>query len=240
MSLMTELKKIKRTGLAETFLAGGILSALVPVLNTALRTELFVSQNGNPFEILVNGNWQIIAMMNVLLVVVGSSIIYNIEYSNNAVQKTETLPINSFSIFIGKFTIISIFSVVNIALETAAIMFCSKKWFDTSQFFDMQILKFFAVSVLFVITAALLMTIVAKYCRNMWVCLGIGILFVLFATVLGNKNLYFSMFPFALPFETIFGNTEKETSQLVIASVSECGIFAVSELILNKIRRNVQ
>lgn len=240
MNLMTEFKKIKRTGLAETFLAGGILSALVPVLNTALRTEMFVGQQGNPFEILINGNWQIIAMLNVLLVVVGSSIIYNIEYSNNAVQKTETLPINSFSVFLGKFTILSIFSILNIALETISLVFCVKKWFDERQFESTEVLKFFGISVLFTFTAVFLMMLVAKYCKNMWVCLGTGVLFVLFATVLGNENLYFSMFPFALPFETIFGNSDKEMLQLIVASVSECGIFIVAELILNKIRRNVQ
>ena len=49
MMIGIELKKLKSTGFFTSFFAGGILAALVPVANTAFRTELLLPWKGLPF-----------------------------------------------------------------------------------------------------------------------------------------------------------------------------------------------
>ena len=41
MSLSLECKKAKRTGFIPAFLCGGILAAAVPIVNMAVRSEMY-------------------------------------------------------------------------------------------------------------------------------------------------------------------------------------------------------
>ena len=69
MSLSLECKKAKRTGFMPAFLCGGILAAAVPIVNMAVRSEMYVGQQSSPMQILMGANWQMMAMLNILLVV---------------------------------------------------------------------------------------------------------------------------------------------------------------------------
>ena len=42
MSVSLECKKVKRTGFLPAFLGGGILAAAVPVINMAVRSEMYL------------------------------------------------------------------------------------------------------------------------------------------------------------------------------------------------------
>ena len=64
-----ETRKLKRTGYVPAFLGGGLLAAMVPVLNMAVRREIYVSQSGSPFHILMDANWQLMAQLNIFLLV---------------------------------------------------------------------------------------------------------------------------------------------------------------------------
>ena len=108
MSVSLECKKIKRTGFLPAFLGGGILAAAVPVINMAVRSEIYLNLPGNPIQILLGANWQMMAMLNVLLVVAGACLLYHTEYADNAMQKMKSLPIRESSIFLGK-TVLTIF-----------------------------------------------------------------------------------------------------------------------------------
>ena len=76
-----ETKKLKRTGYVPAFLGGGLLAGLVPVLNMAVRSERYVTQSGSPFSILMDANWQLMAQLNILLLVCGACILYHTEYA---------------------------------------------------------------------------------------------------------------------------------------------------------------
>lgn len=77
MSLSLECKKAKRTGFIPAFLCGGILAAAVPIVNMAVRSEMYVGQQSSPMQILMGANWQMMAMLNILLVVAGSCLLYH-------------------------------------------------------------------------------------------------------------------------------------------------------------------
>lgn len=81
MSYIIECKKLRRTGLILAFFGGGLLAALIPVLNMAFRSEMYITQNEPPLQILLDANWQIMAMLNILLIISGPapSIILSME-----------------------------------------------------------------------------------------------------------------------------------------------------------------
>ena len=78
MSVFLEFKKAKRTGLLPTYIAGGMLAAAVPVVNMAVRSEMYLTRQGNPVSILFHANWQMMAMLNILLVTSGTCLLYHI------------------------------------------------------------------------------------------------------------------------------------------------------------------
>lgn len=98
MSLSLECKKAKRTGFIPAFLCGGILAAAVPIVNMAVRSEMYLGQQNSPMQILMGANWQMMAMLNILLVVAGSCLLYHTEFADNAMQKMKSLPIKESTI----------------------------------------------------------------------------------------------------------------------------------------------
>jgi len=104
MSFSLECKKVKRTGFTPAFLCGGILAATVPVLNMTVRSENYLGLYAGPVQILLDANWQMMAMLNILLIVSGACLMYHTEYADNAIQKICTLPTKESRLFFSKVT----------------------------------------------------------------------------------------------------------------------------------------
>ena len=102
MSFRLECKKIRRTGLAAAFLAGSIIAAALPLINTAARPDTFTAMSDSPAAVLAGANLQMISMLNLLLVTAGACILYHIEYADNALQKMQSLRSGESGLFIGK------------------------------------------------------------------------------------------------------------------------------------------
>ena len=130
MSVSLECKKIKRTGFLPAFLGGGILAAAVPVINMVVRSEMYLNLPGNPIQILLDANWQMMTMLNVLLVVAGACLLYHTEYADNAMQKMKSLPVRESSIFLGKAVLTIFMSLFVLAIEAGAVAFCTYNWFE--------------------------------------------------------------------------------------------------------------
>ena len=105
MIFSLEFKKIRRAGYLPLFLAGGILSSTVPLVNMAVRPETFTGLPGGSFPILMDANWSIMAQLTILLIVCGCCLIYHTEYADRGDLKMNTLPVRQSSLFCGKFGI---------------------------------------------------------------------------------------------------------------------------------------
>ena len=130
MSVSLECKKVKRTGFLPAFFGGGILAAAVPIVNMAVRSEIYLKQPGSPIQILLGANWQMMAMLNVLLAVAGACLLYHTEYADNAMQKMKSLPIRESSIFFSKSVLTVFMSLFVLAIEAGAVAFCAYHWFE--------------------------------------------------------------------------------------------------------------
>lgn len=235
-----ELKKVKRTGFIPTFIAGGLLAAAVPVVNMAARSQIYVGLKNSPIQILMDANWQMMAMFNVLLLVAGACLLYHTEYADNAIQKMRMLPIKEQDLFFGKTVLIVFMAIVVLALEAAGITFCSFYWFELSENFALELLKNFGYAFALMLPSALLSLLIASLCQNMWVSLGIGVICVFVATIFSDNNFIFSIFPFSLPFQTFFGTDGDVIRNMLTASVVETVIVAVAQGLILKVRRSVQ
>ena len=105
MSLFLEWKKLKRTGYITVYMGCGLFASAFPLVQMAVRQETFLSHPGNPLDILMNANWQMIAMLNILVSICGACLMYHTEYAEKGWEKMSVLPIHTGKLFLGKCTL---------------------------------------------------------------------------------------------------------------------------------------
>lgn len=237
MSMILECRKMKRTGIFPAFLAGGAAAAAVPVLNMTVRPELYVSRQGNPIGILLSGNWQMMAMLNILLTASGACLMYHTEYTGNAIEKAGTLPVKEISLFGGKAAFMTLMCVILLSIEAAGVAFCAYRWFVPSTEVLSEGIKSFGYAFLLLLPAAFGALLIASACKNMWVCLGICVVCVFTATMLPTRHFILALFPFALPFQTLAETAEETARNFMAAAVIEVLIIGIAEALLLKVRR---
>lgn len=235
MSVLLEWKKVKRTGFVPAFFAGGFLAAAVPVVNMAVRFEIYVGGEGTPVQILMKANWQMMAMLNVLLVVVGSCMLYHTEFAGNAMQKMKSLPGRESAIFFGKGMLITVMCAFVLAMEAGAMTFCVSHWFGMEHGFGAELRKEFGYAFLMMLPSTMLSLLISGAFKNMWSSLGIGVVCVFIATMLPADNFVCSLFPFAMPFQTL---ANQEAADFICAAVVELAAVSLAELVLIQVRRS--
>lgn len=238
MSLLIESKKLKRTGYLPAFLVGGILAAAFPVAYMMVKAEEMTSLSGNPINILMSTNWQMMAMLNILISICGACMMYHTEYADNGMQKMSVLPISQGNMFFGKFLIAVLVLSAMVVIEMAVLVGCAKFWFSSYVFDMTEILKTAGFQLIITLPTVMLMLVIASACRNMWVSLGIGVILVFTLSILPQDNIVLSLLPFASPYQTISAATENNHTVLFS---TVCGIetvaFGITEAAYLKLRR---
>ena len=237
MSFVLECKKMKRTGFMPVFIGGGLLSAAVPVLNMAFRSEMYVGMDASPVNILLNANWQMMAMLNILLVVSGACIMYHTEYTNNAIQRMGTLPTKESTMFFGKAAVLITVSILLLVMEAVSIFISSMHWFTWSEDLYMEITKNFGFFLLLMLPAVLLSLLIASLCKNMWISLGIGVICVFIATMIPSRNFVLTLFPFALPFQVFSSHGVLVVRDYVVAGAVEIVVIALLEIVILQVKQ---
>lgn len=240
MSVSLECKKVKRTGFLPTFIGGGILASAVPVINMAVRSEMYLNQPGSPIQILLGANWQMMAMLNVLLAVAGACLLYHTEYADNAMQKMKSLPIRESSIFLSKAVLTVFMSLFVLVTQAGAVAFCSYRWFEVGNGFWGELCKCFGYSFLLMLPCIILSLLISEACKNMWVSLGVGVVCVFTATILPTTNFALSLFPFAMPFQIFAGTDMTQSMHYICGAIAELAVCGLAQLILVKVRRSFE
>jgi len=240
MSVFLECKKVKRTGFLPAFFGGGILAAAVPVINMAVRSEMYLNQPGSPIQILLGANWQMMTMLNVLLVVAGTCLLYHTEYADNAMQKMKSLPIRESSIFFSKAVLTVFMSLFVLVIQAGAVAFCSYHLFEIGSGFFGELCKCFGYSFLLMLPCIILSLLISEACKNMWVSLGIGVVCVFTATILPEANFALSLFPFAMPFQIFASADITQQAHYICGAIAELAVCGLAQLIFIKIRRSFE
>lgn len=237
MSIGLECKKIKRTGFLPAFLCGGILAGAVPIVNMAVRSEKYLNLPGNPLQILLDANWQLTAMLNILLITAGACLLYHTEYADNALQKMRSLPVHESSVFLGKAVLLILAGVLMLAIEAGAAAFCSFHWFAPESGFGIELCKNFGYLFLLMLPCMILSLLIAEACKNMWVSLGIGVVCVFTATMLPTDSFVLSLFPYAMPFQVLRDAEAARSLHYLQAAAAELAVLGLAQLLFVKIRR---
>ena len=214
MSLLIESKKLKRTGYLPAFLAGGFLAAAFPVVYMMVKAEEMTALSGNPVNILMSANWQMMAMLNILI------------------------SIRQGSMFFGKFLIAALVLSAMVVIEMAVLVGCAKYWFPSYVFDLTEILKTAGFQIVVTLPTVMLMLVIASACKNMWVSLGIGVILVFTLSILPQDNIVLSLFPFASPYQMLSAAVENSRTTLFLAVCGiETVVFGIAKVLYLKARR---
>ena len=237
MSFALESIKVKRTGFMPAFIGGGLLSSAVPVLNMTFRSEMYVGMDASPISILLSANWQMMAMLNILLVVSGACIMYHTEYADNAIQRMGTLPTKESTMFFGKAAVLITVSILLLVIEAVSIFISSVHWFTWSEELYMELIKNFGFFLLLMLPAVLLSLLIACLCKNMWISLGIGVICVFIATMIPARNFVLTLFPFAIPFQVFSSHGVLVVRDYVAAGAVEIVVIALLEIMILNVKQ---
>lgn len=238
MNLRIEVTKLKRTGYVPAFLLGGLLSAAIPIVNTAARSEVFTALDGRPLTVLLNANWQMMTMLGILLAVCGACILYHTEFAGNAIQKMDTLPIRSNSLFLGKLILSCLASLHVILQDSAALALCIALWFPASPLPLAELAQFTGFELVMLIPTVTLTLVIASVCQNLWVSLGIGVFLAFTAIMFPQEHAILSLLPFSSPYQLL--HTIREHGRVweyLCAGGIETLVFGLFAPVCQKIRR---
>lgn len=236
MRIALECKKMRRTGLFPAILGGGALAALVPVLNMAVRSENYVSLPGRPVEILLGANWQMMGMINLLMIIVGSCMLYHVEYADNGIQKMRTLPVSEGGLFFDKLAVLVGMCIVMLLVEMVSLGGCASYWFSDTEGMCVKLAENLGYTVLLILPGALTALLISSVCRNMWTSLGIGVVCVAAATILPTRYFVLAIFPFSLPFQYVNGTDSDRVTSFIIAALAEILVCVMTEVIMKRRR----
>ena len=236
MSLVIE-SKAKTYGLSPGVFGRRFSAAAFPVAYMMVKAEEMTSLSGNPMDILMSANWQMMAMLNVLISICGACMMYHTEYADNGMQKMSVLPIRQGNLFFSKSVIAALVLAAMVGIEMAVLVSCAKYWFPSYVFDLTEILKTAGFQIVVTLPTVMLMLVIASACKNMWVSLGIGVIFVFTFSILPQENAVLSLFPFASPYQMLAEAMENNRSLLFLAVCGiETALFGTAELIYLKVR----
>ena len=240
MSFLIEFKKLKRTGFLPAILIGGLLASAIPLVNMSFRSTIYLKLSESPLQILFTANWNPVALLNQLLMIAAACILYQIEYADNERDKMETLPIGQGYSFIHKFLLLGLSYITFLLMEAAALTICTATWFTITEGFYSELLRNLGFLILLALPSVALMTVISSACKNMWMSLGIGVIFLFTANVIPSAGFPLSVFPFALSFRQAYLTKASEITGYLCISLAETVFFILTGVIYNRIRRRLQ
>lgn len=245
MKLLLEIRKMKRTGYYLAFLVGALLAGAFPVVNLAARSDTFTSQKLPALEILLEANWQMIAMLDLFLLVIGSCVLYHIEYADDGIRKMETLPRNMGGMFASKTILLAGSLILGLVIEAGAFLICQIRWFsdqkETAWEFGKELVKVFGYEVVLFLPVCVLSMVIASLFKNMWISLGIGVIAMFTATMMPVDQIGWAAFPYAMPFWTLPAAQAGDwMGPLLLLAAAETMFFGAAEGVILRERRKRQ
>lgn len=235
-----ETGKLKRTGYLSAFLGGGLLAGMVPILNMAVRSEIYTSQSGSPFPILMDANWQLMAQLNILLLVCGACILYHTEYADDGIRKAQALPMKPSGLFRGKLCVLALSCLLPLCLETLALLACCVRYFPERGTPGAALLLGMAFELALMLPTAAAMLFLSSLCRNMWVCLGAGVILVFLSSMLPAEHFLMAALPFIAPYRMLQQFDSGQAGWMLALCAGEIVLLSGAEFLSLKIRRCFQ
>ncbi len=242
MKIALEYQKIRRVGIIPGCLAGGLLASFIPVLELSVRSEQYQGLLEPPLQTILQADWQMMGMMNMLLVITIACMMYHTEYADHAIRRMTTLPVTEEELYFRKCILLSGMWAIVLVMEMLSLVFCTLHWFGGKNGayaeFVIDLLQNFGYCFCMMLPVIAISLLVASACRNMWTSLGIDVVCVFLATMIPVKYFALSLFPFALPFQILEGAEEGTIVGYLAAAAVEILLTGAAEMIFLKVRRS--
>lgn len=255
MGIALEYKKIKRTGIIPGCLAGGFLAALIPVLELAVRSEQYTGLMQPPLRTIFQADWQMMSMLNMLIVITAACMMYHTEYADNAIQRIITLPMREETVYFLKALLLSGMCAGFLAIEMISVSMCTLHWFGGEDgaftaYYDLPLHEAYLELIqdllwnlgycfCMLLPMIFLSLLIASACKNMWISLGVDVVCVFMATMIPVKYFSLAIFPFALPFQILEGAGMGQTVRFLAAGLIEGVVIGAAEIAFLRVRRSL-
>lgn len=255
MNIALEYKKIKRTGIIPGCLAGGLLAVLIPVLELTVRSEQYIGLMQPPLQTIFQADWQMMSMLNMLIIITAACMMYHTEYADNAIQRVTTLPVKEERVYFLKALLLSGMCAVILAMEMISVSMCTLHWFGgedgafTAYYggplheacleLIQDLLWNLGYCFCMLLPVIFLSLLIASACRNMWISLGVDVVCVFMATMIPVKYFALAIFPFAMPFQISEGAGTGQTVRFLAAGLIEVLVIGAAEILFLRVRRSL-
>ena len=234
-ALLIELRKEKRTGVIPILLAVGVLGAAYAFVNFIVRKSTLLNLPLTPMDVLLTQLYGMIMILNMFGIVVAACMIYNMEFTGNAVKKMYMLPVSVSGMYLCKFLILSTMLFVAVALQNLALMRIGMTDLPQGTFEMGTLIKFAGYSFITSMPVLSFMVLISSRFENMWVPLGVGVAGFLSGMALANSSLSLLMIhPFVIMLKPAVAMSAQPDITVIIAAFVETLVFLGAGLWMSK------
>ncbi len=215
-----ELRKGKRAGVLPIMILLGLFGALYIIAFFLFRKDSLLNMPLAPMDVLISPAYGMVMVLNMFGVIVGASIIYNMEFKGSAIKKMYMLPIHIPAIYLSKLLILSVSFFAAIVVQTSAFTMLGNKYLNVGDF-DFVAMVYFAVyAYLTSLAVTSFMLFIASRFENLWIPLGIGVGGFLTGMAFATVNLDVMLFhPFVVMIKVAMAMSTKPSVGIIIASI---------------------
>ena len=234
-TLIIELRKEKRTGVILMLLLVGVLGAVYAIVNFIVRKDTLLNLPLAPMDVLLTQLYGMIMVLNMFGIVVAAGMIYNMEFSGNAIKKMYLLPVSVPKIYLCKFLILTALFLTAILLQNLVLLKIGISNLPEGTFEMDTLLKFTAYSFITSMPTLSFMILVSSRFENMWMPLGIGVAGFLSGMALANSDMELLLIhPFIVMLKPAVAMSAQPDNRVIMISVAEIFLFLIIGLWMAK------
>lgn len=226
MGLFTEIRKTKRTGVVPIMPLVGVLGSCFAFMFLMLQKNTLLSLGISPTEILLTKVNSLVVTLNMFGIIIITSIIYNMEFTGNAVKKMHMLPVTMGGIYLRKFIICVFMFLVCLAIQYCTLFFMGGYFFHEEVFALKDFVSFGTYSFITSLPVLCFMLFISSINQRIWLVIGIGVLGFLSAMAMAmGQNPLFLANPFVLMLKPAIDSVLSPSSTYLVFAGVESLIF---------------
>lgn len=170
-----EVKKTKRTGILLLLPVVGIAGGIYALFYVAIRREALLNLPMAPTDALLTQLYGMMMLLNLLAVVTAACLLYNIEYTGQAIRKMYMLPVKITTMYLCKFLILALLLLVALGIQMVAMGVIGVTALPEGTFETERLIGFALYAFLTALPVLSFMLMSAAHFRNLWTALGTGV-----------------------------------------------------------------
>lgn len=227
MNMLTiELKKEKRADVILVLLGVGVLGAAYEVMNFLIRKDTLLNMPKNPMDVLLTQVYGMVTILNMFGIVVSACIVYNMEFSGNAIKKMYMLPVSVHGMYLCKFLILTAAFLGAVVIQNIALAGIGQRNLPEEAYSLLRLVWFAGYSFITSMPVLSFMILVSSLTENLWISLGIGVAGFLSGMALATSKIpLFLIHPFVVMLKPAVAMSADPSAALMSVAILESLAF---------------